>query len=254
MSAPVTTNSEELKTDPERYWNRAGEVSYSEAMFADSSVERHVNLRLWGTAAAIADQLGVPKEGRVLDLGCGDGAFANHALRDYARVDGYDLAPAAIERARATAPGPNYHYDTADLIAFDYAALPRYDGVFMIGILHHIKQAAPEIVAKIAALSDSVIVLEPNGDNIMRKALELTPAYKKAGEDSFRTKDLRAMFERAGYTTVVERRMNLFPNFTPGFLFKALSPLEAHVESNPVLRACCTVNMMGFSKTNAPRP
>ena len=97
-------------------------------------------------------------------------------------------------------------------------------------------------------MTDRVIVLEPNGDNLLRKALELTPAYKAAGEDSFRTKEVAAIFEEAGFKTRVSRRMNLFPNFTPGFVYRALAPLEKKVETSAVLRALCTVNMFGFSK------
>jgi cyclopropane fatty-acyl-phospholipid synthase-like methyltransferase len=76
---------------PDRYWERAGERSYAEAMFYSGEVERHVNRRLWKVALDIADQLGVPSSGRVLDLGCGDGAFAIQALAGrYRQIDGYD--------------------------------------------------------------------------------------------------------------------------------------------------------------------
>jgi hypothetical protein len=30
------------------------------------------------------------------------------------------------------------------LVTFDYGSLPRYDAAFLIGILHHVKQATPE--------------------------------------------------------------------------------------------------------------
>jgi SAM-dependent methyltransferase len=252
MSAGPDTSgpnpAEDGMSKPEQYWNTAGEVSYGEKMYASKDVEQHVRLGLWQVALDIARDLGVPAKGRVLDLGCGDGAFANHSLKDYGRVDGYDLAPTAIERARKEAPGEHYHYQSADLIKFDYNLLPRYDGVFMIGILHHVKQATPDIIRKIAQVTDRVIVLEPNGDNLLRKALELTPAYKAAGEDSFRTKEVISVFEEAGFKTRVSRRMNLFPNFTPGFVYRALAPLEKKVETSAVLRALCTVNMFGFSK------
>jgi 2-polyprenyl-3-methyl-5-hydroxy-6-metoxy-1,4-benzoquinol methylase len=241
-----TPEPETRMSDPERYWNRAGEVSYAEKMYGSRDVERHVRLGTWNVALDIAKEIGIPEKGRVLDLGCGDGAFANHSLRNYGRVDGYDLAPAAIERARKEAPGEHYHYQTADLINFDYGLMPHYDGVFMMGILHHIKQATPSILAKVARQTNRIVVLEPNGDNLMRKALELTPAYRKAGEDSFGTKELQRIFKEAGFETRVWRRINLFPNFTPAFIYKLLASIEPHVEKNAVLRSLCTVNMFGF--------
>jgi hypothetical protein len=90
------------------------------------------------------------------------------------------------------------------------------------------------------------VVLEPNGNHLLRKLLELTPSYRAAGEDSFRTGQLIDMFEEAGFRTVVKQRVNLFPNFTPRPLFKLLKNIEPVFESTRGLRALCTVNMLGF--------
>ena len=241
-------------TRPDRYWERAGELSYAEAMFSSSEVERHVNRRLWNVALDIADQLGVLSSGRVLDLGCGDGAFAIQALAGhYRQIDGYDKAEAAIERANAAASGPMMRFAAADLATLDYTTLPRYDAVFMIGFLHHVKQATPAIVSQVAGITDRVIVLEPNGNNVTRKLLEFTPSYRNAGEDSFRTAQLQRIFEMAGFRTAMWRRMNLFPNFTPAPLYRLLAPLEETIERNRFLKALCTVNMFGFDKPNSNR-
>jgi hypothetical protein len=69
-----------MQRDPEAYWEEAGAVGYGEAMFASRAVEDHVNRRLWGIAIDIGRQLGLDNTARVLDLGCGDGAFANCVL------------------------------------------------------------------------------------------------------------------------------------------------------------------------------
>lgn len=233
---------------PETYWERAGEVGYARAMFTSGAVEEHVNRRLWAIALDIADTLGVPANGHVLDFGCGDGAFANAALaRRYRAVDGLDLAEAAIARAQATAPGPHVKYTATDLVKLDYGTLPRYDGAFLMGILHHIKAATPDVVMSLARVTRRIVVLEPNGNNLVRKLLEWTPSYRRAGEDSFRTKELIGLFEAAGFRRVVWRRLNLFPNFTPGGIYRLLAPLEPRVEASPFWNALCTVNMFGFS-------
>ncbi|WP_158812819.1 bifunctional 2-polyprenyl-6-hydroxyphenol methylase/3-demethylubiquinol 3-O-methyltransferase UbiG [Methylocapsa sp. S129] len=243
------TVSKQPTSKPDQYWERAGEVSYAQHMFSSALVEEHVNRRLWNVALAIADELGAPASGHVLDLGCGDGAFAIQALAGrYRQIDGYDKAEAAIERANNAVSGPTLHFAAADLVKMDYSTLPRYDAVFMIGFLHHVKAATPDIVKKIAGVTDRVIVLEPNGNHLLRKTLELTPTYRSAGEDSFKTDEMKQIFAAAGFKTAVWRRMNLFPNFTPGFLYRLLAPLETKVESNNVLKALCTVNMFGFDK------
>jgi hypothetical protein len=93
-----------------------------------------------------------------------------------------------------------------------------------------------------------MVVLEPNGDNLMRKALEFTPAYRSAGEDSFRTQEMIDIFAAAGWQTVVQRRLNLFPNFTPGPVYRLLAPLESRVEASRFWNALCTVNLFGLTR------
>ena len=239
-------NTKQHLGEPEAYWNRAGEVSYAEAMYSSADVERHVRLRLWNIAINIADELGIPRNGRVLDFGCGDGAFANEALASYySAIDGYDLAPAAIARANAVAPGTHLKFFSADLVTLDYDALPRYDGIFLIGILHHIKAATPDVLRSLARVSDKIVVLEPNGNNLVRKLLELTPSYRRAGEDSFRTREMVNIFSQAGWRTLVARRLNLFPNFTPSLAYRLLARAEPYIERSSFLNALCTVNMFG---------
>jgi SAM-dependent methyltransferase len=232
---------------PEAYWDRAGVEGYGRAMYVSADVESHVRGRLWGIAIEIADTLGVPRNGRVLDFGCGDGAFANQVLAGHYRVvDGLDKAENAIRRAQAEAK-PNTSYTASDLVSLDYASLPRYDAAFLMGILHHVKSATPVLVRSLARRTGKMVVLEPNGNHLMRKALELTPSYRAAGEDSFRSKDLMKIFAAAGWQTVIWRRLNLFPNFTPGAVYRLLAPLEPWVESHRFCNALCTVDLYGLT-------
>ena len=62
------------------YWDEAGARGYGQAMYSSSDVESHVRGRCWQQAIDIANALGAPSDGHVLDLGCGDGAFANQIL------------------------------------------------------------------------------------------------------------------------------------------------------------------------------
>jgi SAM-dependent methyltransferase len=234
---------------PEEYWNRAGELSYGEAMYGSAEVERHVRQRLWDVAVDIADEIGIPHNGRILDYGCGDGAFANGVLASkYPEVHGYDLAPAAIERAKSNAPGPHMTFVAADLVTLDYDKMPRFDGAFLMGILHHIKAQTPQVLRSLAGLTDKMVILEPNGDHVVRKLLEFTPSYRAAGEDSFGTREMRDIFAANGWETVTYQRLNLFPNFTPGPIYRLLAPLEPLVEKSSFWNKLCTVNMLGLAR------
>jgi SAM-dependent methyltransferase len=229
------------------YWDRAGALGYARAMFPSSDAEAHVRGRQWQAALDIAEELGVPADGHVLDLGCGDGAFANQRLAArYRKVDGIDKSDAAINRANAESRN-RASFRAVDLVTFDYSSLPRYDAAFLIGILHHVKQATPDIVRAMAGRTDKMIVLEPNGNNLIRKAMEFTPSYRAAGEDSFRNKDLKAIFAAAGWRTEIWRRVSIFPNFTPAFVCHALAPVEPWIEQSRFWNALCTVDMYGLT-------
>jgi 2-polyprenyl-3-methyl-5-hydroxy-6-metoxy-1,4-benzoquinol methylase len=238
---------DQAQSKPCVYWDRAGEQGYGQAMYRSSAVESHVRGRVWQTAIDIAGLLGVPADGHVLDLGCGDGAFANQMLAGrYRKVDGIDKSEAAIKRA--SAESRNFAtYRAVDLVTFDYNSLPRYDAAFLIGILHHVKQATPGIVRAVARRTDKMIVLEPNGNHVLRKAMEYAPSYRAAGEDSFRSKDLMAIFAAVGWRTEIWRRMNVFPNFTPGFICRWLKPFEPQIEASRIGNALCTVDMYGLT-------
>ena len=76
-------------------------------------------------------------EGRVLDIGCGDGTFAARlAAQQGARVTGVDPSPAALERARAAHPGLDWLAPTVE------GALPladaSFDVVVCVYVLEHV--------------------------------------------------------------------------------------------------------------------
>jgi SAM-dependent methyltransferase len=238
---------EQAPSKPDGYWDRAGEQGYGQLMFRSPDVETHVRGRLWRIALDIAATLNVPADGHVLDLGCGDGAFANRVLATHYRVvDGLDKSEPAIRRAQAESRN-RATYRAVDLVTFDYDSLPHYDAAFLIGILHHVKHATPDIVRDMARRTSKMIVIEPNGNNLLRKALEYTPSYRDAGEDSFRTKELMAIFAAAGWRIEIRRRLNAFPNFTPGFICRWLAPIEPHLEASRFWRALCTVDAYGLT-------
>jgi hypothetical protein len=103
----------------------------------------------------------------------------------------------------------------------------------------------------LAQRTGKMIVPEPNGSNFMRKALEFTPGYRGAGEDSFRTRDLIPVFDSNGWKIVLYRRLNLFPNFTPGFVYRWLKPIEPKIEASSFWNELCTVDMYGLVTSTA---
>jgi hypothetical protein len=63
------------------------------------------------------------------------------------------------------------------LETFANGSLRHYDAAFLLDILHHVKPATPHLVRAMAQRTETMIVLEPNGNHQLRKAPEYTPSY-----------------------------------------------------------------------------
>jgi hypothetical protein len=48
---------------------------------------------------------------------------------------------------------------------------------------------------------------------------------------------------------MVWKRLKLFPNFTPAWIFKMFFGMEPLIEKTPLLRAMCAVNLWGLSSS-----
>ena len=233
---------------PESYWEEAGRIGYANQYYVSDTVGSYLTRRIGDLAIATAKQLKLTEESTVLDLGCGDGTFANGVLaRHFKRVKGMDLSEAGIRRAKANAPRSDVHFEVCDLRNADLRQFGSYDAVFLIGILHHVKSHAPRILSELRSVTTRLVVMEPNGGHIVRKLLEYTPSYRAAGEESFRTRELESVFSKVGFQKASWLRFNLFPNFTPLPLFKLMLPLQPYIEQSAWLRALCTANIWGLT-------
>lgn len=128
----------------------------------------------------------------------------------------------------------------------------KWDAAFLVGILHHVKQATPTIVAKLARAVPKVVVMEPNGNHPGRKMAEFLPSYRAAGEESFRYRELRKIFEENGYEQVFHQRFSIFPNVTPTWAYRLGLPFEPMVEHSPLSRFCIN-QVFGFELKKSGR-
>lgn len=226
------------------YWEAAGSDGYLNTYFRNDDA-RSTMYRAWHTVVDIGIGLNIPANGSVLDVGCGDGSFSNAVLAARFRaVKGVDFSASGIDRAQRHAP-PAATFELMDLVTDDLSRLGRFDAVFLIGILHHVKPHVSKLLKVIRLMSPRLVILEPNGAHLGRKLLEFAPSYRAAGEDSFRHSQLSQMLKQAGFVIVDHRRQNIFPNFTPGWVVKMLRPIEPMIERTPVLRGLCTLNLYG---------
>lgn len=232
------------------FWEAAGHAGYDNALFRSPRVARHVLTRQWNESLETARAIGIDDAGTVLELGCGDGTFALEVLsRRYRRVDALDKSAAAIERARQRSTADHLRFRVADVTAHRYAPGEHWDGAFLIGFLHHVKPWAASVVTRLAAVAPRVVVMEPNGNQPLRRLLEYLPSYRRAGEESFTLGQLVRMFDYAGYRLERLRTINLFPPFTPDALYPLGVRAERWLEGRRGLGELCSSRVLGFVRT-----
>src|SRR3989338_2145016 len=104
-------------------------MGYGKAIFSNLKVERHIIMKQWEVALRAAEALGLGMDSMILELGCGDGAFANNILsKKFKHVDAYDASTAAIKSAKSRAEGGKVNFLVKDLINFNYEEGEHWDG------------------------------------------------------------------------------------------------------------------------------
>lgn len=179
---------------------------------------------------------------RVLDLGCGDGAYTVlFAELKVKSVLGVDPASAAIEAAsrRSEAAGvadcicftTGNIYELGDLLEGD-----RFDVIVLRGVLHHLPDPARAIAA-LASFKGTIIVLEPNGMNPVLKLLEKFSRYHIEHEErSFLPVTIHGWLNSAGFKVQQSSVINLVPMFCPDWMARPLNSVGGFVEKLPLLR------------------
>lgn len=79
--------------------------------------------------ARVIEVLGLPSTARVLDVPCGQGRHAHLLAEAGFRVDGLDLSPHLLARARERGTGPTLRYRRGDMRRLPSAWTERFDAV-----------------------------------------------------------------------------------------------------------------------------
>lgn len=194
---------------------------------------RLANQRLSEAVALITDLSGK----RLIDVGCGDGAYTIEFLAakpEY--VLGVDAAEAAVASARQK-------YNTLEHIEFEVVDIynlgdlgRHFDTAIVRGVLHHLYDVEKAIVS-LSKIADEVIIVEPNGYNPILKLIEKMSRYHIEHEEkSYFPHQLDQWFIQHGGSVVKSFYCGLVPFFCPDIIARTLKILEPLVERIPILK------------------
>ena len=147
-----------------------------------------------GTARVRTWANGLPRGGRVLDLGCGSGEPVTRVLTEAGlEVYGIDASPTLLEALQANLPGVSVRCE--DVLTSDCYGL-KYDGIVAIGLVFLLDEGAQEQLLRKCAL-----LLRPAAQLLFTAPREkgewedvLTGGRSRSlGEDHY-----RALLEEAG--------------------------------------------------------
>jgi 2-polyprenyl-6-hydroxyphenyl methylase/3-demethylubiquinone-9 3-methyltransferase len=169
------------------------------------------------------DEIGqyLPKEGRVLDIGCGFGLFSLYfaTIRPSLSLHGFDLNANRIAMARRAAASlgiTNVTYDVKDARLFDGDA--GFHAAYLLDLIHHIPEAAAEPLLRSVTAS-----LEPGGV-LLVKDVDTHPAYKRhftraldamldprSPVSYWDSRRLRALLESLGLRVYCHKMLDVLP-------------------------------------------
>nr|VFK07998.1 MAG: 2-polyprenyl-3-methyl-5-hydroxy-6-metoxy-1,4-benzoquinol methylase [Candidatus Kentron sp. LPFa]VFK25770.1 MAG: 2-polyprenyl-3-methyl-5-hydroxy-6-metoxy-1,4-benzoquinol methylase [Candidatus Kentron sp. LPFa] len=179
---------------------------------------------------------------KVLDLGCGDGAYTLEFLSLGVReIIGVDPAGIAIDAANIKAKKLGLDalvkFEVGNIYALDsYINDNRFDCIVLRGVLHHLPDAA-RAIAGLTTFNGTIIVLEPNGNNPVLKLIERFSRYHIAHEErSFSPSLIFSWLIAAEFRVHSCRLINLIPFFCPDWMARVLRAVGPFIERVPLLR------------------
>jgi SAM-dependent methyltransferase len=152
---------------------------------------------------------GVAKGGRVLDAGCGSGAWLAALARNGWDAFGVELSPAQVAQAQSF----GLNAVVGDLLALP-ADIGQFDAAILCGVLHHFPSHAERVkvitsVAGVLRPGGVLASIDPNGSNPFVQLAFHLHAEVSPNELCLRERELRAAYREAGRRIARPGKLNI---------------------------------------------
>jgi SAM-dependent methyltransferase len=176
-----------------------------------------------------------PTSKRVLDAGCGDGTYANDLKRERSslQIVGFDPAIEAVRIAQSRYP--DIEFVVGDVLRAETFPEGKFDLIILRGVLHHVLDPA-EAIRQCAARSDTLLIIEPNGNNPILKLIEkVSPYHREHEERSFSSRTLARWCREARCPATSISFIGFVPFFFPTLPAKIIHFFQPFLERVPLL-------------------
>jgi SAM-dependent methyltransferase len=165
--------------------------------------------------ALVADHFASRSRLAALDIGCGIGSLHAHLRDIFHQINGLDVSPACIERAKVA--NPSVCYEAYDGTRFPFDA-PAFDVALAVNVMHHVPPAQwPEFIREMRRVTlpgGLVLIIEHHPFNplprlaVMRCAFDRDAVLLRAGTTG-------QLFADAGLRDIATRYFLLLPSKAP---------------------------------------
>jgi 2-polyprenyl-3-methyl-5-hydroxy-6-metoxy-1,4-benzoquinol methylase len=175
----------------------------------------------------------------ILDIGSGDSLVSLEiAQLNVKYIKGIDPAPEAVSVGNEKAKALNLNHILSFIHddIYNLKLNEHFDCGLFCRVLHHLPD--PELaISSVANMVDNILILEPNGANIILKIIEKTSKYHiEHDEKSYRFSTVKKWLKNAGFKNIKCTFVNLVPTFCPDLMAKSLKILEPIIEFLPIVR------------------
>jgi SAM-dependent methyltransferase len=147
---------------------------------------------------------------RALDVGCGPGLFDRHLGSSF-ELEGVDVSPAMVERARETNPQASYRVYDGRRLPYDDG---RFDVSFAVCVLHHVdrpdRAAFLAETARVTRSGGLVAVFEHNPINPLTRRVVRDCAFDE-GVELLGRRELERLYRGAGLELLGTEYLLFFP-------------------------------------------
>ena len=197
-------------------------------------------------------QIGIFKGKNVLDLGCGDGTYTIELYdRGQAKsIVGVDVAQEAIGFANQKKGDRKITYFHQDVCGLTFPD-DSFDIATLRGLLHHMDDPQ-QGVKEVLRVAREVVIIEPNGYNIILKCIERFSSYhREHKERSFSSLLIDRWIRESGGRVVGRKWICLVPMFCPNWMAASLKMIEPLIEKIPIINslACGSYVVRGVKET-----
>jgi len=176
------------------------------------------------------------KDKNIIDVGCGDGTYTQewYNLGKPKSIFAFDPSKDAIKSARKN----NLYKKNVVYKVGNIYNLPRgkkYEVAIVRGVLHHLYN--PEkAMSELSKVSKKVILVEPNGYNLILKVIEKTSKYHIEHEEKSYPPFKIDQWITENKGRIVKRKFAaIVPFFCPDWMVKILKRIEPFIEGSPIL-------------------